>query len=73
MRSARWYASGRLWMTVWLVLFAVMLVWGVLTALFWLDSVRNVNALSIVANVGMAGAGIQASLAMRKADDRDRF
>jgi hypothetical protein len=60
-------------MGIWLTVFAVMLIWGVLTALFWLESVRNVNALSIVANVGMAGAGIQGTLAMRKADNRDRF
>jgi hypothetical protein len=60
-------------MAVWLVFFTVMVAWGVLTALFWLDSVRNVNALSVVANIGTGAAGVQATLAMRKADVRDRF
>lgn len=60
-------------MTIWIVVLIGMVGWGVLTFMFWMDSVRNINALSIVANVGMAAAGLQASLAMRKADRRDRF
>lgn len=68
-----WFNSGRLWMVVWLAFFTGMIVWGGLTFVFWMDSVRNVNALSVVANIGMAGAGVQSSLAMRKADSQDKF
>lgn len=50
-----------------------MLAWGVLTFLFWMDSVKNLNALSIAANYLACGAGVQATLSMRKADDNDKF
>lgn len=65
--------SGKMWMIIWLAVLAGMICWGILTAVFWMDSVRNINALSIVANVGMGAAGLQASLAMRKADRKDQF
>lgn len=71
--SRSWYASGRLWMTVWLTLFAGVVAWGVVTAVWLMDSVRNLNALSIAALVVACAGGVQATLAMRKADDRDRF
>lgn len=67
------WSDGRAWMAGWLVFIGIMLVWSVLTVMFWMDNVRNVNALSLVANVGMGFAGLQASLAMRKADRKDRF
>lgn len=51
----------------------MMLTWGVLTFLFWMDSVKNLNALSIVANWLACGAGVQATLSMRKADSNDKF
>lgn len=60
-------------MTIWLVAFILMLTWGVLTFLFWMDSVKNLNALSIVANWLACGAGVQATLSMRKADENDKF
>jgi hypothetical protein len=60
-------------MTVWLVLFAAVIAWGVVTAIWLMDSVRNLNALSIAALVIACASGVQATLAMRKADDRDRF
>lgn len=60
-------------MCIWLVFFAGMVAWSVLTVMFWMDSTKNINALSIVANLGMALAGLQASLSMRKADKDDRF
>lgn len=63
--------SGRFWLRVWLTFLAMMMVWGGLTVAFWMDSTRNVNALSIVANLGMAAAGAQAALTMRKADPED--
>jgi hypothetical protein len=63
--------SGRFWLRAWLTFLAGMLVWGGLTVVFWMDSTRNINALSIVANIGMAAAGAQAALTMRKADPKD--
>lgn len=63
--------SGRFWLTVWLTFLGAMMVWGGLTVVFWMDSTRNINALSIVSNIGMAAAGAQAALTMRKADPKD--
>ena len=63
--------SGRFWMWFWTGVFAGMLVWGGLTFLFWMDSVRNLNALSIVAVWLASAAGFQATLGMRKADPED--
>jgi hypothetical protein len=63
--------SGRFWMRFWLTVFVIMLVWGILTFLFWMDSVRNLNALSIVALLLACGAGFQSTLGMRKADPQD--
>lgn len=65
--------SGKVWMTLWLLVFLGMLIWGVLTFLYWMDSVKNLNALSIAANWLACGAGVQATLSMRKADDNDKF
>jgi hypothetical protein len=58
---------------VWLALFAAVAAWGIVTAVWLMDSVRNLNALSIAALVIACAGGVQATLAMRKADDRDRF
>lgn len=66
-------ASGRAWMWLWVAFFAVMLAWGGLTFTFWLDSVRNLNAISVVTAWAAAAAGIQATLSMRKSDKRDDF
>jgi len=63
--------SGRFWMWFWLAVFAVMLGWGGLTFIYWMDSVRNLNALSIVAVWLACGAGVQSTLSMRKADPED--
>lgn len=63
--------SGRFWMVFWLAALGVVAVWGVLTFLFWLDSVPNLNALSIAALLIAVGAGFQSTLAMRKADKND--
>lgn len=69
----RFVRSGRFWLTVWLTGGAITLVWAVLTELFWLDSTRNLNQLSLFALVLAVGAGIQATLTMRKADPNDPF
>lgn len=60
-------------MWLWSVILVAMLVWGLLTFFFWFDSVRNVNALSVVANWLACAAGFQATLGMRKADPDDEF
>jgi len=64
-------ASGRVWMWFWAAVLAVMVVWGGLTFALWMDSVANLNALSIAALWVACGAGFQATLAMRKADSDD--
>lgn len=71
MRPRQLVGSGKAWMRLWLAFFAVMLVWGTLTFAFWLDSVRNLNAISVVTAWAAAAAGIQATLSMRKSDPKD--
>lgn len=73
MRLGRTFASGKFWMFFWAAVLAVMAGWGTLTALFWMDSVRNLNALSIAAVLLAPAAGFQATLGMRKADPGDDF
>lgn len=51
----------------------VMSCWSVATVLWLMDSVRNLNALSIAANMMATLGGLQAGLAMRKADDKDDY
>lgn len=63
--------SGRFWMTFWAASLAAVLAWGAVTFVWLLDSVRNLNALSIVALWLACGAGFQATLSMRKADPED--
>lgn len=60
-------------MAFWLVVFVVMLLWGAGTFLWWMDSVANLNALSVVAVWLASMAGVQATLGMRKADPEDEF
>lgn len=63
--------SGRFWMWFWLTILTLVLVWGVVTVVWFLDSVKNLNMLSIVALWLAAMAGVQATLGMRKADPKD--
>jgi hypothetical protein len=65
--------TGRFWMVFWIAVFATVVVWGVLTMLLWRNSITNLNALSIAALVIAVGAGLQSTLAMRKADREDDF
>jgi hypothetical protein len=65
--------NGRVWMWLWAVFFLVMVGWSIATVMWWMDSVRNLNALSVVANVVAAAAGLQSTFAMRKADRKDPF
>jgi hypothetical protein len=57
-------------MRFWGVVLAAMFVWSALTVVWWMDSVRNLNALSLAALI-LAAGGFQATLAMRKADADD--
>lgn len=66
-----WFSSGRFWMTLWAVVLTLTLGWTVVTAIFLMDSVRNLNALSLAALILAAAAGFQATLGMRKADPKD--
>jgi hypothetical protein len=65
--------SGRFWMVAWLAALVVVTIWDICTALFWMDSVRNVNAMSAAALLFAVAAGAQATLTMRKADADDDF
>lgn len=65
------FSSGQFWMWFWVVVLAIMMVWGTCTFLFWSDSVRNLNALSVMALWLACGAGFQSTLGMRKADPED--
>lgn len=67
----KWFRDGRFWMIFWTSVLGVMVVWGVLTVLFWRDSVANLNMLSIAALWPSCGAGFQSTLAMRKSDPED--
>lgn len=68
---AAMFSSGRFWMIVWTIVLMIMLVWGFATFVWWMDSVRNLNALSIVAVWLACAAGFQSTLSMRKADPKD--
>lgn len=58
-------------MMFWIGVACVAVVWGLVTVLFLLDSVRNLNAISVVTFVVAALAGIQSTLGMRKSDPED--
>lgn len=58
-------------MRFWAITLIVVLVWGIVTVLFFLDSTRNLNLLSVLALWLACGAGFQATLGMRKADPED--
>jgi hypothetical protein len=65
------FGSGRFWMAFWLGALAVLVVWGGLTFMLWLDSVRNLNVMTVIGLWIACGAGVQATLAMRKSDPQD--
>ena len=67
----RTLGSGRFWMWTWSVALTVIAGWGILTVIYWMDSVRNLNALSIATALLAPAAGFQATLGMRKADPDD--
>lgn len=70
-RASNWFGSGVFWMWFWSVVAVIMTAWGVWTFLFLLDSVRNLNAISVVTAWLSFMAGFQATLGMRKADPED--
>lgn len=70
-RTGRWFGSGVFWMWFWTGVAIIMVTWGVLTFFFLLDSVRNLNAISVITAWLSFMAGFQATLGMRKADPDD--
>ena len=66
-----WLGDGRVWMWFWTTIGLGAVTWGVLTFLFLLDSVKNLNAISVVAFWVAVAAGFQSTLGMRKADPKD--
>jgi len=68
-----WYGSGRLWMWIWCGTFLTSVAWGTVTFIVpaLRESVLNVAALSVFANILAAAGGVQTTLAMRKADPED--
>jgi hypothetical protein len=58
-------------MWFWLSVGVVMLLWGVATVVWLLDSVRNLNVMTVVGLWIATAAGFQATLGMRKADPAD--
>jgi hypothetical protein len=66
-----WLGSGFFWMWFWAAVLALNVVWAVVTVIWLLDSVRNLNLLSLEALLLACGAGFQATLGMRKADPQD--
>ena len=66
-------SDGQFWVKFWLVNLAFVLCWGVATMVFKWFNTTNVVLLSIYALVLGCGAGLQASLGMRKADPEDSF
>jgi hypothetical protein len=74
MKTSERLASGKFWMGFWLVVLGLTCVWGIVTVLTpLLNSTANLNMLSIVALVIASAAGMQSTLAMRKADKEDSF
>lgn len=65
------FQDGKFWMWLWTCIAAIMGVWGLLTFMFWMDSVRNLNAISVITAWLAVAAGFQATLGMRKADPED--
>lgn len=63
--------SGTFWMRFWIAVFILAVIWGGLTFAFLLDSVRNLNAISVVTFWVSCAAGFQATLSMKKADPKD--
>lgn len=70
-RARRWFGSGVFWMWFWAVVAVIMVAWGIMTFLLFMDSVRNLNAISVVTAWLSFMAGFQATLGMRKADPED--
>jgi len=70
-RVGKTLGDGRVWMRAWMVVGCIGLLWGVATFIWLLDSVRNLNAISVVAFWVAIMSGFQSTLGMRKADTDD--
>lgn len=65
------WGSGKTWMILWIIVGAVSVAWGIGTVIWWLDSTRNLNLMSVFTAIIATMAGFQATLSMRKADRKD--
>jgi len=63
--------NGRGWLIFWSGVTGIVGVWALLTVLFWRESVMNISFMSAAALMLAPAGGIQAALAMRKADPHD--
>jgi hypothetical protein len=70
-RVGKTLGDGRVWMRYWIMVGILGLGWGIATFIWLLDSVRNLNAISVITFWVSIMAGIQATLGMRKADTDD--
>ena len=70
-RVGKTLGDGRVWMRAWIVVGCIGATWGVATFIWLLDSVRNLNAISVVAFWVAIMSGFQSTLGMRKADTDD--
>jgi len=69
----RRFRDGAFWVRFWLANLGFVTLWGVATMVFKWFNTTNVVLLSIYALMLACGAGVQASLGMRKADPEDDF
>jgi hypothetical protein len=62
-------------MWIWLVFFIITAVWGIASFVIpqMRNSILNVIALSVFANIFAVAGGVQTTLTMRKADPKDEF
>jgi hypothetical protein len=67
------FRSGLFWMRVWMAVGVLAALWGIATFIWWMDSVRNLNAMTVVGLWLVVVAGFQSTLGMRKADTEDEY
>ena len=65
------FASGKFWMWFWAAVLLFVGAQSVVVGVWFLDSVKAINLMSIEALLLSTGAGFQATLGMRKADPDD--
>jgi hypothetical protein len=61
-RRVPWYAARQTWMLFWIVTFEIIIGWGTITIVFWIDSVQNLTILSIAILIIMCTLGLQLAI-----------